>query len=280
MEAHYGRKDHVRGRRDRGGAGMRKTLIEGVLDTIIMTVLGFATLWLFRVDGELLVMAMAFGTYGIIGALVFDDWLYKRLKFPKLLNWQDRTGAVMAFVADEAALVAVYSETMPLFRMCSAVSVSFGAGAFVWFWKVYTPSVMKLEQRDLYDRKNYEGSVRRAKTKGKLAKLFSRFLRYQCVWSITRRRRSWRGTPTSCATTCRCCTSSRVCHAGRAASHTSSFSERRVPGPAARGFLVRGTHAETEDNLHHRPCGHGAVRPGGRQLRTGRACGRTGDGGL
>lgn len=137
---------------------MRKTLIEGVLDTIIMTVLGFATLWLFRVDGELLVMAMAFGTYGIIGALVFDDWLYKRLKFPKLLNWQDRTGAVMAFVADEAALVAVYSETMPLFRMCSAVSVSFGAGAFVWFWKVYTPSVMKLEQRDLYDRKNYEGS--------------------------------------------------------------------------------------------------------------------------
>jgi hypothetical protein len=148
---------------------MRKTLIEGVLDTIIMTVLGFATLWLFRVDGELLVMAMAFGTYGIIGALVFDDWLYKRLKFPKLLNWQDRTGAVMAFVADEAALVAVYSETMPLFRMCSAVSVSFGAGAFVWFWKVYTPSVMKLEQRDLYDRKNYEGSVRRAKTKGKLA---------------------------------------------------------------------------------------------------------------
>jgi len=163
---------------------MKKSFLENIGVVGINAALAFVILSLRGIESEYLIMLMTFSCFVLVSCMVTDELWFKAAYYPKLFNWQEVFGCVLAWIADIAFMLAIFSETMPAFYAYTASCIIAGVGAVLWFWKVYTPSVLKFEERDQYDRKWYEKRINKAVKAGNkslLVKLFSRFLRYQCV---------------------------------------------------------------------------------------------------
>lgn len=163
---------------------MRKSLRENIVAVSIGTAIALITMLAFGFTIEMPLLFVLNGIWLGIIFMVVDELEFKFEYYRNMLNWQEWVGCGAVLFADTCFFGFIWSGSMLSFWLWLCGAVLVGVGAFLWFMFAYTPSVMRLEDKDKYDRKRFEKRLHAALEKNdvsRIKKYFSIFLRYRCV---------------------------------------------------------------------------------------------------